>query len=75
MIFLDTNVVSETLRKAPDPAVVAWLTRFDAEIALPTIVIGEIAFGIRKIRPINVRIGWNKVCWNGAAVSPDVFSG
>lgn len=51
MIFLDTNVVSETLRKAPDPAVVAWLTRFDAEIALPTIVIGEIAFGIRKIRP------------------------
>ncbi|MFE0017724.1 type II toxin-antitoxin system VapC family toxin [Mesorhizobium sp. NPDC059054] len=51
MIFLDTNVVSETLRKAPDPAVVAWLTRHDAEIALPTVTIAEIAFGIRKIRP------------------------
>lgn len=51
MIFLDTNVVSETLRKAPHPSVIAWLTRFDAEIALPTVVIAEIAFGIRKIRP------------------------
>lgn len=51
MIFLDTNVVSETLRKEPDPAVIAWLTRYDAEIALPTVTIAEIAFGIRKIRP------------------------
>ncbi len=51
MIFLDTNVVSETLRKMPDPAVVAWLTRNDAELALPTVAIAEIAFGIGKIRP------------------------
>lgn len=51
MIFLDTNVVSETLRKAPDPAVIAWLTRNDAELALPTVTIAEIAFGIGKIRP------------------------
>ena len=51
MIFLDTNVVSESLRKAPDPAVMAWLVRHDAEIALPTVTIAEIAFGIHKIRP------------------------
>lgn len=51
MIFLDTNVVSETLRKAPDPAVIAWLVRHDAELALPTVTIAEIAFGIEKIRP------------------------
>ncbi len=51
MIFLDTNVVAETLRKAPDPAVTAWLTRNDAELALPTVTIAEIAFGIGKIRP------------------------
>lgn len=51
MIFLDTNVISETLRKAPNPAVVAWLVRNDAELALPTITIAEIAFGIEKIRP------------------------
>ena len=51
MIFLDTNVISETFKKAPDPAVMAWLVRHDAEIALPTVTIAEIAFGIHKIRP------------------------
>ena len=51
MIFVDTNVVSETLRKSPDPAVVSWLVRYDAELALPTVTIAEIAFGIRKIHP------------------------
>ena len=50
MIFLDTNVVSESLKKAPEPAVIAWLVRHDAEIALPTVTIAEIAFGIHKIR-------------------------
>jgi len=51
LIFLDTNVVSETLRKAPDAAVIAWLVRYDAELALPTVTIAEIAFGIAKVRP------------------------
>ena len=51
MIFLDTNVVSETLKRTPDPAVVAWLVRFDAELALPTVTIAEIAYGVEKIRP------------------------
>jgi predicted nucleic acid-binding protein len=51
VIFLDTNVVSETLRKSPDPAVIAWLVRHDAELALPTVTIAEIAFGIQKIVP------------------------
>lgn len=51
MIFLDTNVVSETLKRAPSEAVLAWLVRFDAELALPTVTIAEIAFGIQKIRP------------------------
>lgn len=51
MIFLDTNVVSETLKKKPDDAVIAWLVRHDAELALPTVTIAEIAFGIQKIRP------------------------
>ena len=51
MIFLDTNIVSELMHKAPDPGVVAWLERHDADLALSTIVIGEIAFGIEKIRP------------------------
>lgn len=51
MILLDTNVVSETLKKAPNEAVLAWLVRHDAELALPTVTIAEIAFGIQKISP------------------------
>jgi predicted nucleic acid-binding protein len=31
--------------------VIAWLVRHDAELALSTVVIAEIAFGIQKIRP------------------------
>ena len=51
MIFLDTNVISETLRKTPNSAVIAWLVRNDAELALPNVTIAEIAFGIEKIHP------------------------
>lgn len=51
MIFLDTNVISETFRKLPDEAVISWLSRYDAEIALSTVAIAEIAFGIQKIVP------------------------
>ena len=39
------------MRKAPDPGVVGWLERHDAELALSTVVIGEIAFGIEKVAP------------------------
>jgi predicted nucleic acid-binding protein len=51
LIFVDTNVVSETMRKSPDPAVKAWLVQHDAELALPTVTIAEIAFGIQKVLP------------------------
>lgn len=50
MIFLDTNVVSETFKKEPSEAVIAWLIRHDVELALSSVVIGEIAYGIAKIR-------------------------
>jgi predicted nucleic acid-binding protein len=51
LIFIDTNVISETLKKAPAPAVIAWLVRHDAEIALSSVAIAEISYGIQKIRP------------------------
>ncbi|MBW9065511.1 type II toxin-antitoxin system VapC family toxin [Rhizobium herbae] len=51
MIFVDTNVISETLRKSPSEAVISWLVRYDAELALSTVAIAEIAFGIQKIMP------------------------
>ncbi|BAT59197.1 toxin FitB [Variibacter gotjawalensis] len=49
MIFIDTNVLSESFRKIPDMRVAGWLARRDAELALPTIVIAEIAFGIFRL--------------------------
>ena len=51
MIFVDTNVVSETLRIRPAEQVLAWLRRHDAQLALSSVVIAELAFGIRKIHP------------------------
>lgn len=36
---------------APSPTVMAWLVRHDAELALPTVTIAELAFGIQKIMP------------------------
>lgn len=51
MIFIDTDVVSETMRAEPNARVSAWLERYDAELALSTIVLAEIAFGIERIRP------------------------
>ncbi len=51
MIFLDTNVISESLRRAPSPTVMNWLAMNDDSLAIPTVTIAEIAFGIVKIRP------------------------
>jgi len=51
VIFLDTNVVSEMLKKAPSEAVRAWLKRFDTELALSTVAIAEIWYGVCRIRP------------------------
>jgi hypothetical protein len=49
VIFLDTNVISETMRLRPDNRVVDWLVRHDAELALSSLVIAELAFGIHKL--------------------------
>lgn len=51
MILLDTNVVSEPLRPRPSEKVLEWLVEHDAELALPSVAIAEVAFGIEKIRP------------------------
>jgi predicted nucleic acid-binding protein len=50
LIFVDTNVLAETLRPRPEKAVIDWLIANDAQLAISTIVVAEIAFGIEKIR-------------------------
>ncbi|MFT4035229.1 MAG: type II toxin-antitoxin system VapC family toxin [Patulibacter sp.] len=50
MILLDTNVISEPLRRSPDARVIAWLDAQDAaSLYLPTIVLAEIRYGIAAL--------------------------
>ncbi len=44
--LVDANVLSEATKPAPDPGVVAWLRRNEAELAVDPIILGEIRFGI-----------------------------
>lgn len=47
MIVLDTNVVSEGMRPAPNAAVASWLRTVDpADLAVTTITIAEILYGL-----------------------------
>jgi len=50
MILLDTNVISEPLRAAPEPRVVAWL---DAQLLetlfLSVITVAELRFGVARM--------------------------
>lgn len=50
--LLDTNVVSELRKKAPDPRVAAWhAAHARAEVYVSALVAGEIRWGIERIRP------------------------
>jgi len=50
MIVLDTNVLSETMRPMPNPAVVAWLNRQDIQTLYITAVsLAELRFGIARL--------------------------
>jgi hypothetical protein len=50
VIILDTNVLSALMRKAPDPAVVAWLDRQPAEsVWITSITLFEAHFGLRLL--------------------------
>ena len=47
MIILDTNVVSEVMRSAPSPAVMAWMDAQPAEtMYLTTVTVAELGFGM-----------------------------
>ncbi|MCP9621317.1 type II toxin-antitoxin system VapC family toxin [Nocardia otitidiscaviarum] len=47
MIILDTNVISETSTKAPNPRVLAWLDAQNAEtLFLAAVTVGELRYGI-----------------------------
>lgn len=51
MIVADTNVLSEPLRAAPDESVLDWLRRHRHELAITTVSVGELIYGVRRLPP------------------------
>ena len=50
MILLDTNILSEVMRPAPDPRVICWLNGADAGLLdVSTISIAEILYGLDRL--------------------------
>jgi len=50
MIVLDTNVVSEAMRPAPDESVLAWLNEQAAEtLYISSVTLAELLFGIAAL--------------------------
>ncbi len=50
MYLIDTNVISETIRKAPNESVMTWLSQIDIfKVYISVITIGEIRKGIEKL--------------------------
>ncbi|HEX9118342.1 MAG TPA: type II toxin-antitoxin system VapC family toxin [Anaerolineae bacterium] len=53
--LLDTNVISEPLRPAPDQAVLARLQQLQAEVAIASVVWHELWYGCRRLPPSTKR--------------------
>ncbi len=53
MILVDTNVWSELTKRQPEPRVIAWLARNEAQLHLSVLVIAELRRGCEmpKARP------------------------
>lgn len=55
MILVDTNVWSELTKPEGDSAVLAWLEANDAKLALSTLVMSEIQYGLELPRAAHKR--------------------
>ena len=55
MILLDTNVISETMRPTPSPAVMDWLRQQLAiDLAVASVTVAEIRYGLARL-PVSTR--------------------
>lgn len=73
MIILDTNVVSETKRKKPDPNVMAWLDSQDPmNLYLTSITVAELMRGAHALKDT---AQFNRVSDAVAAIIEDDFYG
>lgn len=52
MILVDTNVISEPLRKSPEARVIAWIDAQPLEtLSLSAITVAELRFGVASLPP------------------------
>ena len=49
MILADTNVLSELTRQTPEARVVTWLEVNEPALAVPTITLAELRYGIARL--------------------------
>lgn len=49
MIVLDTNVLSEPLKRTPHPQVLDWMERLESATAVTAITVGELLTGARTL--------------------------
>jgi predicted nucleic acid-binding protein len=49
--LVDANVLCEATRRQPDPHVLAWLERHDAELHISVLTLAEILKGVRLLVP------------------------
>jgi hypothetical protein len=49
VIAVDTNVLSETSRKRPNPGVIRWLAAHHTRLWMSTIVLAELRYGVEKL--------------------------
>ena len=49
MILLDTNVISELMKRPTDPNVAHWFQTHDPQCFLPSPALAEMAFGIARL--------------------------
>lgn len=50
MIVLDTNVVSELMRQAPDDSVVSWVDQYPAgDVFITAVTAAELEFGVARL--------------------------
>lgn len=50
MILLDTNVVSELMKEAAEPAVERWFLLNEEETVLPAVALAELSYGVARLR-------------------------
>jgi toxin FitB len=50
VIILDTNVISELVRQAPDPGVLSWLDSLDiSDVATTAVTAAELRYGVARL--------------------------